>query len=358
MARARNIKPGFFKNEQLVELPFEYRILFCGLWVLADREGRLEDRPKRIRMEIFPADDVDVNAGLEALSVSGFITRYAVAGQSYIQIDNFHKHQNPHHKEANSIIPKPEASPGLSPSSIEQQSEARLGQASDSERVDRGVNRADSLIPDSLIPDSKNLAPSAVSESREPSSANAVSPLQAKRTVEEQQLLPSSPAAGRPAAIPPLEAGTKASSRAAAGKTKADLLKQITADAVEAFNRAPFTRDNGGRCPNVKLVNKVREQQVDRCISTASEICLQQYGSPVIGPEFWTDYWATVDSDPFHSGRIAGSGTHASWTPDFEYLTNPKTMTKLFDKAMSGPPAAAQPADRGYREPTMAEITC
>jgi len=41
--------------------------------------------------------------------------------------------------------------------------------------------------------------PSAVSESREPSPANAVSPLQAERTVEEQQLLPSSPAAGRAA---------------------------------------------------------------------------------------------------------------------------------------------------------------
>jgi len=39
MARSRNIKPGFFKNDHLVELPFEYRLLFAGLWTLADREG-------------------------------------------------------------------------------------------------------------------------------------------------------------------------------------------------------------------------------------------------------------------------------------------------------------------------------
>ena len=50
MARSRNIKPGFFKNEDLLDLPYEYRLLFVGLWTLADREGYLEDRPKRIRM--------------------------------------------------------------------------------------------------------------------------------------------------------------------------------------------------------------------------------------------------------------------------------------------------------------------
>ena len=64
MARARNIKPSFFTNEDLVELPFEDRLLFIGLWTLADREGRLEDRPKRIKMAVFPADNVDVDASL------------------------------------------------------------------------------------------------------------------------------------------------------------------------------------------------------------------------------------------------------------------------------------------------------
>ena len=51
MARARNIKPGFFLNEELGVLPPLVRILFAGLWCIADRDGRLEDRPKRIKME-------------------------------------------------------------------------------------------------------------------------------------------------------------------------------------------------------------------------------------------------------------------------------------------------------------------
>ena len=54
MARARNIKPGLFSNEVIAELPAFDRLLFIGLWCLADREGRLEDRPKRIKMELFP----------------------------------------------------------------------------------------------------------------------------------------------------------------------------------------------------------------------------------------------------------------------------------------------------------------
>lgn len=105
MARARNIKPSFFTNEALAEQPFEYRLLFIGLWTLADRDGRMEDRPKRIRMALFPADNVDVNKGLDSLARAGFITRYEVDGERYIEIDNFVKHQNPHHKEPQSTIP-------------------------------------------------------------------------------------------------------------------------------------------------------------------------------------------------------------------------------------------------------------
>ncbi len=107
MPRARNIKPGFFKNEYLAELLPEARLLFIGLWTLADREGRLEDRPKRIKMEIFPADDFSVNDLLDSLHKAGFIMRYN-ADKEYIQINNFVKHQMPHHKEVPSVIPAPD----------------------------------------------------------------------------------------------------------------------------------------------------------------------------------------------------------------------------------------------------------
>lgn len=105
MARARNIKPGFFKNPELVELSFECRLLFIGLWCLADREGRLEDRPKQIRMEIFPGDDVDVADGLQALHDKELIVRYEAQGQSLVWIPGFAEHQHPHPKEVPSTLP-------------------------------------------------------------------------------------------------------------------------------------------------------------------------------------------------------------------------------------------------------------
>lgn len=107
MARSRNIKPGFFKNEVLAELPFETRLLFIGLWTLADREGRLEDRPKRIKAELFAFDSFDVDPMLNRLQSDGFLVRYEAGGSRYLQIENFVKHQDPHYKEKASEIPAP-----------------------------------------------------------------------------------------------------------------------------------------------------------------------------------------------------------------------------------------------------------
>jgi hypothetical protein len=100
------LSPGFFKNEELASLPFEGRLLFAGLWGLADRQGRLEDRPRRIAVDVFPYDkELDVDGLLTRLHDAGFITRYVVDGARYIEIVNFLKHQRPHLREAGSVIP-------------------------------------------------------------------------------------------------------------------------------------------------------------------------------------------------------------------------------------------------------------
>ena len=108
MARARNIKPGIMENETLADLSHSHRLLFIYLWMLADREGRLEDRPKRIRVQAFPYDDVDVEAMLDDLNVKGFILRYTSAAKDIIQVMNFSKHQAPHVREKASDLPSPE----------------------------------------------------------------------------------------------------------------------------------------------------------------------------------------------------------------------------------------------------------
>lgn len=110
MARTRSIKPGFFDNDVLGDLPPLTRLLFIGLWCIADREGRLEDRPRKIKKAILGYDDVDsdgVDQMLQSLQDNGFIIRYEVEGNRYIQVINFVKHQNPHMKEKPSEIPPP-----------------------------------------------------------------------------------------------------------------------------------------------------------------------------------------------------------------------------------------------------------
>lgn len=105
MPRARIIKPGFFKNEDLTDLPFEGRLLFAGLWTLADRDGRMEDRPKRIKMELFPADNLNIEALLDSLNARGFIHRYIAGNQMLIHLPSFSKHQHPHKNEPSSTLP-------------------------------------------------------------------------------------------------------------------------------------------------------------------------------------------------------------------------------------------------------------
>lgn len=103
--RARNIKPGFFHNEALAECSVQARLLFPGLWMVADRKGRLEYRPKKIKILVFPADDVDCEKLLNELIEVELIRRYEIGGKGYIWIPTFLTHQNPHRNEKQSLIP-------------------------------------------------------------------------------------------------------------------------------------------------------------------------------------------------------------------------------------------------------------
>ena len=155
MARSRNIKPGFFSNEHLAEVDFATRLLFIGMWTEADREGRLEDRPRRLKMALFPADNVDIEKMLADLDHLGFITRYTIGSFNAIQIVNWAKHQNPHLKEAKSTIPEmpvPEHCP------------VKVGASTMQAPDENSSFPADSLSSDSLnlIPDSLSPSPAPV----------------------------------------------------------------------------------------------------------------------------------------------------------------------------------------------------
>lgn len=120
MPRSRIIRPDFYRNEHLVLMDPTARLMAAGLVCWADREGRLKDRPLRLKMEMFPADNIDVDALLTQMHDCGYITRYQVDGQPYIQIDHWDKHQSPHARENGSCIPP---MPGLLPE-VQEKAEA------------------------------------------------------------------------------------------------------------------------------------------------------------------------------------------------------------------------------------------
>jgi hypothetical protein len=103
--RTRLLKEEWFKDETIAELPAEARLLFMGLHCFADREGRFEWRPKRIRIEIFPYDArQDTERLLQSLLTAKLIGKYETAGHVFGFIPSFGSQKiHPHEKQ--SVIP-------------------------------------------------------------------------------------------------------------------------------------------------------------------------------------------------------------------------------------------------------------
>lgn len=112
MARIRTIKPGFFRHEELFEAEkssgFPLRLVFAGLWTVADREGRFEWKPRAIKLDVLPYDDIDFTAALEALATHGFIVKYTAGGRTFAHIPSWGRHQQVNIREAKSEIPSPD----------------------------------------------------------------------------------------------------------------------------------------------------------------------------------------------------------------------------------------------------------
>lgn len=270
MARSRNIKPGFFRNEMLAECSPLTRLLFAGLWCLADRAGRLEDRPKRIRAEVLPYDDGSVDEMLYELHRAGFILRYQVGEQRFIQVQNFAKHQNPHHREAGSTIPapaehhantvdasdKPRASPGLS-----------------SDKP--GTSRADSLIPDSL-----NLIPVGVA---------------------------SATVTGKPATEPKPACPAE--------------------EIVELYHEA--MPDN----PKVRVLNDARRKTIRARWKEAAALACKPFGyaSREEGLIAWRQFFKVCAESDFLTGHAPAQPGKPPFVADIDFLMSPAGFTKCLE---------------------------
>ncbi|MDA5696458.1 hypothetical protein MMY88_19125 [Acinetobacter baumannii] len=174
MARARNIKPSFFTNDELGDVNPLARLLFIGMWTIADFKGCFEYKPKRLKVQLLPYDDCDIEELVTDLEKSGFISKYTVQGRQYIKALNFTKHQNPHKNERESGSEIPDIDQADQELSKNNSNISNLQNIENNLEQD-GTDRADSL---NLIPDSLNLIPEVISDVVE-------KPASPKRTIQK-----------------------------------------------------------------------------------------------------------------------------------------------------------------------------
>lgn len=109
MARIRTVKPDLFRHEALFEAEQEtslpLRLVFIGLFCCCDREGRFEWRPRKLKLDVLPYDDIEFSRVLDALATRGFIVKYEVSGVDYGCIPSFSRHQVINNRERASEYP-------------------------------------------------------------------------------------------------------------------------------------------------------------------------------------------------------------------------------------------------------------
>lgn len=105
--RIRYLKPDFFTDEDVVACSPLARLAWEGLWCVADRDGRLDDKPTSLKLKILPADNCDFCSLLDELAAHGLIIRYKSGDLSLIEIPGFARHQKPHKDEKSRGLPGP-----------------------------------------------------------------------------------------------------------------------------------------------------------------------------------------------------------------------------------------------------------
>jgi len=103
LVRIRSIKPEFWRSEDVAALDWDTRLVFIGLWSYVDDNGVGRDVEKLILADLFPLEEdssvtlARLSRGLRKLFSGGQITRYTVAGKSFLYITNWALHQKIDH---------------------------------------------------------------------------------------------------------------------------------------------------------------------------------------------------------------------------------------------------------------------
>lgn len=112
--RIRTIKPSFWTDAKVASLPERTRLLFIGLWHVADDSGLLRDDHRELAATILPYEptaerEASTLLALRQLEAAGMIGRYVVDGRPYIIVTNFLRHQVIQRPTPSRLPPPPDA---------------------------------------------------------------------------------------------------------------------------------------------------------------------------------------------------------------------------------------------------------
>ena len=93
MARNRTVSPDFWTWEAVIDCAPMTRLLFIGLQNFADDHGVQPLRPRTIRLQVLPGDEIDdqrVRDMIDELAVRKLVRVYEVEGIEYLAVVDWH----------------------------------------------------------------------------------------------------------------------------------------------------------------------------------------------------------------------------------------------------------------------------
>lgn len=112
MPRQRMVKPDFFDSGSLAACTIPARLVFIGLWVMADDKGNMKFEERKLMRQLFPYDDIDPRAlivWLAELEEVGCIKVYEPHGDVCISIPNFSVYQTVKNPSKTTVPAPPES---------------------------------------------------------------------------------------------------------------------------------------------------------------------------------------------------------------------------------------------------------
>lgn len=292
MARIRSIKPEFWTSEQIAECSPNARLLFIGIWSFADDNGIHPYSVKRLKMEVFPADDftqADVAAMVEELVRADLLREYEVQGERFVQVTGWH-HQK---------IDQPTFKHPLPDGSLPTNVRRRITEQGSANKVRR------------------------TSDERSPP----------ERRGEEGSGEEEAKSSLRSDSEPAPEAEPVSDDLLGGGN-----VRQLPADRVVTVVLAAY-HDILPRCQHVSVLNPKRVKRIQAADKLARQVCRNQ-GWEYDADAFWRAYFGQCSNDPWLRGEVANP-RNPRWRQNIDVLLEEDRFAKIMDQALSGMEAAA-----------------